>query len=200
MAHAVDAPEDLGALCEWASVLLLGPGLGTGAWSEALFERVLDAGRPRVLDADGLNLLARNPRRLPDDWVLTPHPGEAARLLQTCVAEIQSDRFGAADALRRRYGCWVVLKGGGTLVVGPGSRPPAVCSDGNPGMASGGMGDVLGGVIAAFMAQGWSAGEAAELGVCLHAAAGDRAADAAGERGMLASDLMPYLRRLGNPR
>ncbi len=199
MAHGLDRPEALEELLQWASVLVLGPGLGKGPWGRDLFARALAAERPLVLDADGLGLLAEGAPERRDDWVLTPHPGEAARLLGTCVAEVQADRFAAAEALQRRYGGWVVLKGPGTLVAGPGTRPPAVCSDGNPGMASGGMGDVLAGVIGGLLAQGWAAGEAAELGVCLHAAAADSAARVEGERGMLALDLMPHLRRLGNP-
>ena len=186
-------------LLQRAGTLVLGPGLGTAAWGRRLFEPALACGRPLVLDADGLNLLAGQPGLRRDDWVLTPHPGEAARLLQVCVAEIQQDRFAAAAALQARYGGTVVLKGPGTLVAGPDSVPPAVCSGGNPGMASGGMGDVLSGIVAAFLAQGWTPREAAELGVCLHAAAADSAALAGGERGLLAGDLMPELRQLGNP-
>ena len=160
---------------------------------------MLDRPGPQVLDADALNLLAREKPRRRDDRVLTPHPGEAARLLQSSVEEVQADRFAAVEALQQRYGGTVVLKGAGTLVLGPGQRPVAVCSDGNPGMASGGMGDVLSGVIGGLMAQGWSPEGAAELGVCLHAAAGDAAAATGGERGLLASDLAPFIRRLGNP-
>lgn len=199
MVHAVGRHAELDPVVAHCNVILAGPGLGRAAWGRRLFEQVLAQQRPLVLDADALNLLSEHPGLSRDDWVLTPHPGEAARLLQTCIAEIHADRFAAVEALQRRYGGCVVLKGAGTLVLGSGSRPVAVCSDGNPGMASGGMGDVLAGVIASFMAQGWSFSEAAELGVCLHAAAGDAAARADGERGLLASDLMPYLRRLVNP-
>jgi NAD(P)H-hydrate epimerase len=182
-----------------AGTLVLGPGLGAAAWGRGLFEQALASGRPLVLDADGLNLLAGHSGLRRDDWVLTPHPGEAARLLKVCVAEVQEDRFAAAAALQQRYGGTIVLKGPGTLTAGGDNVPPSVCSDGNPGMASGGMGDVLSGVVAAFMAQGRLPREAAELGVCLHAAAADSASRAGGERGLLASDLMPYLRSLGNP-
>jgi len=133
-----------------------------------------------------------------DDWVLTPHPGEAARLLDSCVAEIQADRFAAVEQLQRRYGGVAVLKGAGTLVASGGDRRPAVCSDGNPGMASGGMGDVLTGVVAGWLAQGQPLAAAAELAVTLHAAAADKAARA-GRRGLLATDLMSHVRRLANP-
>jgi len=199
MVHVAGSKQRLEKLIQRAGVLVVGPGLGTAIWGRDLFEQAIDAERPLVLDADGLNLLAEQPDLRRDDWVLTPHPGEAARLLQVHVAEIYEDRFAAVEALQRRFGGSVVLKGAGTLVAGPGRAPPAVCSDGNPGMASGGMGDVLSGVIASCMAQGWSPEESAQLGVCLHAAAADRAVQVEGERGLLAADLMPHLRRLSNP-
>lgn len=198
MCHGVDAPAQLEPLLQRASVVAVGPGLGRGGWSRGLLERVLATPLPLVVDADALNLLAASPLKR-DDWVLTPHPGEAARLLGTSVAEIQSDRFAAVVRLQQRYGGSVVLKGAGSLVLGPSRRPPGVCSDGNPGMASGGMGDLLTGIIGAFMAQGFEPEQAAGLGVCLHAAAADRAAADGGERGLLASDLMPGIRRLVNP-
>ena len=197
MAHGIDDPARLDPLLRRATHLAVGPGLGREAWGRALFEAALAAGRPLVVDADALHLLAEQPVQR-DDWVLTPHPGEAARLLDTCVAEVQADRFAAAEAIRRRYGGVVILKGAGTLVVSGGDRRPAVCSDGNPGMASGGMGDLLTGVVAGWMAQGKAPAEAAELAVCLHAAAGDKAARA-GRRGLLASDLLSHIRRLANP-
>lgn len=196
MAHAVDGPQALEPLIERASVLAVGPGLGQRAWGHALWLTALDAGKPLVLDADGLNLLAREPRTFSSPAVLTPHPGEAARLLQVSVATIEADRFAAARRLAERCGAVVVLKGAGSLIADPAGHV-AVCPWGNPGMASGGMGDLLTGIIAALLAQGCDAGEAARLGVGLHARAGDRAA-ANGERGLLASDLLPLLRRLGN--
>jgi NAD(P)H-hydrate epimerase len=170
--------------------------LGQGAWGHALWLTALDSDRPLVLDADGLNLLAREPRRFERAAVLTPHPGEAARLLSVEIATVQADRFVAARELARRHGAVVVLKGAGSLIAHPDGRL-AVCPWGNPGMAVAGMGDVLTGVIAALLAQGATAWEAACLGVGLHARAGDAAAEA-GERGLLASDLFDPLRRLGN--
>ncbi len=148
-----------------------------------------------MVDADALNLLAADPSES-DRWVLTPHPGEAARLLRCDTETIQSDRYAAAASLQQRYGGVCVLKGAGTLVAS--SKRVAVCSTGNPGMASGGMGDVLTGVIAGLLAQGLSFVDASELGVWIHGAAGDSAA-AQGERGMLASDLFPHLRHWVNP-
>jgi NAD(P)H-hydrate epimerase len=149
-----------------------------------------------VLDADGLNLLAAGKltgELQRDNWVLTPHPGEAARLLQCATAEIQADRFAAAQALQERYGGVVVLKGYGTLIAG---ADELLLSDyGNPGMASGGMGDVLSGVLGSLLAQQLAPLRATALGVCLHGAAADIAA-AEGQRGLAASDLIPEMRAL----
>ncbi len=196
MVHGVDGAADLHALLERASVLAVGPGLGRGAWSRQLLDAALASAKPQVLDADALNLLAQSPRRLADDCVITPHPGEAARLLGVETATIQSDRFRAARELAARYAAVTVLKGSGSLIAAPDGRV-AVCAWGNPGMASGGMGDVLCGVIAALLAQGLSAWDAACVGVAAHARAGDLAA-ADGERGLLAHDVLPPLRRVLN--
>ena len=197
MVQAVEDADALRAFAARADVLALGPGLGQSAWGRECWETALTLDRPLVLDADALNLLARAPRAL-SDAVLTPHPGEAARLLETSVAQIEADRFAAVEALAARYASVVVLKGAGTLVAGP-RRLTAVIDAGNPGMASGGMGDVLTGVIAGLRAQGLDAFDAACAGALLHAAAGDAAAQEGGERGMLASDLFSYLRRGANP-
>lgn len=195
MARGIGSPEALAPLLERAGVIAVGPGLGNSDWSAALFSRILETGAQLVVDADGLNLLARDPLKR-NDWILTPHPGEAARLLGCTSAEVQKDRFAAANQLRQRYGGTCVLKGCGTVIAASGALP-AVCSEGNPGMASGGQGDVLTGIIAGLLAQDLDPGDAALLGVCLHAAAGDRAARD-GERGLLAGDLVPWLRRLMN--
>lgn len=195
MARGVGSPTELDPLLERASVVALGPGLGQGPWGEALWEAVLASERPLVMDADALNLLARQPA-CRQDWILTPHPGEAARLLGSSAAEVQADRFAAVAELQRRYGGVAVLKGAGTLVQAD-EAPVGVCAAGNPGMASGGMGDVLTGVIAGLLAQGASIREAAELGVWTHGRAADRAA-AAGERGLLAGDVIAALRPLVN--
>jgi NAD(P)H-hydrate epimerase len=196
MAHAVDGPQTLGPMLERASVLALGPGLGRGAWGHALWLTALDAGKPTVLDADGLNLLAREPRVFTTPTVMTPHPGEAARLLGVAVDDVERDRFAAVRELARRYGAVVVLKGAGSLVADADGRLD-VCPWGNPGMASGGMGDLLTGIVAAMLAQGCEPWKAACLAVGLHARAGDIAARQ-GERGLLASDLLDPLRSLGN--
>ena len=192
MVHGVDDPRQLAAQLRACSVIAIGPGIGSDDWALGLWHAALEAGRPLVVDADALRLLAAAPCTR-DDWVLTPHPGEAAALLGSCSAEIAADRFAAAGLVLGRYGGVTVLKGAGTLVCGADQAPLAVCDGGNPGMASAGMGDVLTGMIAGLRAQGLGARDAAEVGVCLHAAAGDRVA-LAGERGMLAGDLVAVLR------
>ena len=197
MVHGVDDASALVRLLGRASVLAVGPGLGQLPWSAGLLDAALTAGKPLVLDADALNLLALAPRTLPPDCVLTPHPGEAARLLGCTTENVEADRFSAALGLAKHTGAVVVLKGAGTLVA-CGSGRIEVCTEGNPGMAAGGMGDVLTGMIAALRAQGFAAWDAARLGVRLHALAGDGAAQAGGERGMIASDLLPYVRMFAN--
>lgn len=196
MAAGVESGDELAPLLGRASVVALGPGLGKAEWGQAVFAAALAAGRPGVLDADALNLLAASPRTLPSGTVLTPHPGEAARLLGIDIEAVQRDRYAAVRALAHRYRAVSVLKGAGSLVAEPGGRV-MVCPWGNPGMASGGMGDVLTGVIAALLAQGLHAWDAANLGVAWHARAGDLAAGAL-PRGLIASDLFDPLRRLAN--
>lgn len=199
MVHPLEDPQALVPLCERADALAVGPGLGRGDWGRALWQALKAIDLPMVVDADALNLTAESP---PDGWndlprVLTPHPGEAARLLGIDALDIEADRFEAAAQLADALGASIVLKGAGTVILGRSHRPPAVCSDGNPGMATAGSGDVLSGVIAAFLAQGLESEEAAEIGVCLHAAAGDRAA-LDGEKGMLAGDILAALRPVAN--
>lgn len=196
MCHGVAGASDLEPLLAHASVIAIGPGLGQGDWGAELLGRLLESGLPLVVDADALNLLALEPAKR-ENWILTPHPGEAARMLGCSTNEIQVDRFKAVRALQERYGGLAVLKGAGTLACAGSGRPIVLCNEGNPGMASGGMGDVLTGVIAALLAQGMGAEEAALSAVCLHAAAGDLAARS-GERGLMATDLLPELRWLLN--
>jgi len=196
MVHAVETTAQLSPLLQRANCIAIGPGLGQSEWSAQLFAMVMETRLPLVVDADALNLLAADPMQR-DNWILTPHPGEAARMLGCKSAEIQADRYTAARNLQGRFGGVIVLKGSGTLIIDA-KQEIAVCDGGNPGMASGGMGDVLTGVIAGLVAQGYALPDAARLGVCVHAAAGDAAAGD-GERGLLAGDLMPWLRRLVNP-
>ena len=193
--HGVASGQELRALIKAASVLLVGPGMGQSGWAQSLLSAVLESPLPLVIDADALNLLAGAPARRPHQ-VLTPHPGEAARLLHQDTAAIQCDRFAAARALTEQYGGTTVLKGAGTVIHADGQLP-VVCAAGNPGMATAGMGDVLAGVIAALIAQGMDISAAAVAGVCTHACAGDAAA-ARGERGMLARDVIAELRGVLN--
>lgn len=195
MCHGIEQPEELQTLMERASVLVLGPGLGRSSWSEAVFAAAIDFDGPLLIDADGLNLLAENPTRSAR-WVLTPHPGEAARLLRTDTQCIQADRFGAAAQIVEQFGGVVALKGAGTIIQAE-AELPELCTTGNPGMASGGMGDVLSGVVGGLLAQGLTPAEATAIGVRVHGEAADRAS-AKGERGLLALDLLPHLRELVN--
>ncbi|MEW8507840.1 MAG: NAD(P)H-hydrate dehydratase [Candidatus Thiodiazotropha sp.] len=196
MVHGITAAEELDELIGRADALVLGPGLGRREWGAMVYGAVHTNRLPTLIDADGLHWLKQQPQRR-DDWILTPHPGEASRLLDCDTTEVESDRFASSEALQQRFGGVVVLKGAGTLVRDGSAQPPSLCSDGNPGMASAGSGDLLSGIIGAFLAQGHAPREAAELGVCLHAAAGDRAA-LDGEIGLLASDLLVEIRTLLN--
>ena len=195
MCHCVGNAEQLSALLDKADVIVIGPGLGQTKWAAELFIAAIKSAKMLIIDADALNLLALVSERH-QNWVLTPHPGEAARLLSCTVTELQQDRYASVAAIQTKYGGIAVLKGAGTLIAGNGEI--AVSTTGNPGMASGGMGDVLAGVIAGLVAQGFSPKDAAQQGVYLHGMAADLAVERVGERGLLASDLMPYLRQLVN--
>ncbi|MGL6259766.1 NAD(P)H-hydrate dehydratase [Vibrio sp. WXL210] len=184
----------------WADALVLGPGLGQGVKADSVCKSVFEhqfmancAGM--VVDADGLNYLANHPRTH-HHWVLTPHPGEAARLLNCSIQEVERDRYAAVAALWQRYRGIIVLKGAGTLIFD--GHTTWVCTQGNPGMATGGMGDVLAGLIGAFIAQGYSLIEATLLGVYIHSSSADVCAEQSGEIGLLASDLIPELRKMIN--
>jgi NAD(P)H-hydrate epimerase len=197
-AGSANIPEDA---LHAASVVAIGPGLGTGEWAQRLFAQFLRLVRgPAVLDADALNLLAREPVRLRADWILTPHPGEAARLLGADTREVQADRLAAVRELHSKYGAVCVLKGAGTLVAsGPeGASELHICDRGNPGMATAGMGDVLTGVTAGLRAQIADSALAARVAVLVHALAGDSAAQG-GQRGLIASDVVAELRGWVNP-
>jgi hydroxyethylthiazole kinase-like uncharacterized protein yjeF len=199
MVRAVERADDLATPLEHADVVAIGPGLGQASWGRVLSKAALAAGKPTVIDADALNLLAaRKSNAVLATTILTPHPGEAARLLSTTTAEVQADRFMAARVLAVNFDAVVVLKGAGTIIAAPG-RTLRIIGAGNPGMAVGGMGDLLTGVIASMWAQGLDAFDAASCGALLHATAGDGAAHAGGERGLLPSDLLPHLRRFANP-
>ena len=201
MVHGVESGQDLEPLLKRPTVLVVGPGLGQSPWGQQLLQKALAADLPTVLDADALNLLAAKHSDIPPhggQWILTPHPGEAARLLETDNASVQRDRVAAIRQLCSDYCAGVILKGAGSLVAVQGDESVAVCPYGNPGMASGGMGDVLSGIVAALLAQGLAVEDAMALACCLHGAAGDWAAQDQGQLGMAATDLLIYLRRLLN--
>ena len=179
-------------LLQQADVIIIGPGLGRDEWANRLLGQVLETVKPKVIDADALTLLAQVEEVKDHNWVLTPHPGEAARLLNEVTDVIQKGRFTACEMIQQQYGGTVILKGSGSLVNSE-NTPVKVCAYGNPGMASAGMGDVLSGVTGALIAQGLDLPTAAELAVMVHARAGDWAADNR-PRGLLASDLFDSIR------
>jgi NAD(P)H-hydrate epimerase len=207
VAGTEDPGMDTAALIARASVLVVGPGLGRSTWGEELLLQCLAAQVaervPLVIDADGLNLLSDkdagqvNLKR--DTWILTPHPGEAARLLDVSLESIKSDRFAAIDALQDKWGGTCLLKGAGSLLKSSFDPDTTfLCNEGNAGMATGGMGDVLAGIIAALVAQGLTPDKALQCAVCVHGEAADMAAAECGQRGLLATDLLPYVRLLLN--
>jgi ADP-dependent NAD(P)H-hydrate dehydratase / NAD(P)H-hydrate epimerase len=195
MCRAVDDAILPVGMLERASVLALGPGLGMGDWGRRIFDAVINRDITKVVDADGLNWLARRGGHAPN-WVLTPHPGEAARLLGITTAQIQADRVTSALRIAAMYGGVCILKGAGTVVTD--GANVNIIDAGNPGMAAGGSGDVLTGVVAALLAQHLDLYDAACAGALAHACAGDIAAER-GERGMLASDVVAALREVVNP-
>ncbi|MCZ7599072.1 MAG: NAD(P)H-hydrate dehydratase [Gammaproteobacteria bacterium] len=196
MVSGVDDGDALTRMGEGRQAIGIGPGLGLDEWAASLLDRALAAGVPMVADADALNLLAAG-RTPPPGTVLTPHPGEAARLLGVGTREISRDRPGSARDIARRYRCVCVLKGCGTVVTD--GDVLYVCDRGNPGMATGGMGDCLTGIITALLGRGLAPLRAAVCGTRLHAAAADLEAAAHGMAGMLATDLLPHLRTLLEP-
>ena len=185
-------------------VLACGPGLGNSLEASELLERAITFDQPLVLDADALNLVASEgnlqvalaSRTTPA--ILTPHPAEAARLLECETREVQADRLAAAHEIAERYHCQVALKGCGTVIATVDGRC-WINSTGNPGMATAGMGDVLTGLILALLAQGWPAVEALLAGVHLHGAAADRlVAEGFGPVGLTAGEVIDAARRLFN--
>lgn len=192
MVHGVSTVQELQPLLSRATVLVIGPGLGQQN-SLDLWLSAIEVDQPMVVDADGLNLLADNPIKK-NNWILTPHPGEAARLLQTDVAAVQQDRLGAAKAIVDKFGGVVVLKGAGTIILDE-NHSPMICPKAIPAMASGGMGDVLAGLLGGLLAQNMTLWHAACLGVITHAEAAEQFGL---ERGLLASDLFPTIVKLLN--
>lgn len=204
-----DVKPDIDSLLNKASAIVVGPGLGRNKWSRELLQlalRVQQAqGTPLIIDADGLHLLAeRAPACTPtkrNNWILTPHPGEASSLLNCSVAEVQSDRFAAVKKLAEIWGGVCLLKGSGSLIHSAVcSSKIYLCTEGNAGMAGGGTGDILSGIVASLVGQGLDLNDALCCAVCIHGEAADLAVANGGERGMVATDLYPYIRQLVNPR
>jgi NAD(P)H-hydrate epimerase len=200
MCRAIHSADEIEALAAAVDVIVIGPGLGRDAWGLMLAEAILGQDKPLVVDADGLNYLAEHWQQR-QQWVLTPHPAEAGRLLGLTTAEIQADRLAAATGIAARYGAVTVLKGACSLVAEVAENNQitvSVCDYGNPGMATGGTGDILAGLIGALIAQFGFSRAIVEAGVLVHALSGDDAATA-GERGLIASDLLPHIRHRVNP-
>ena len=198
MAHAVDSSKSLQTLVKKASVLIIGPGLGQSLWSRKMLNCALKADIPSILDADALNLVARDQIQLNTmnhPYILTPHPKEAARLLNVETVQIQKDRFSAVKKISKKFHAQVLLKGTGSLVCVSNNSTIGVCTAGNPGMATGGMGDVLSGIIGGLLAQGVNQNHCLALATCLHAEAADMAAKGQ-QRSLLPSDLFKTLRLL----
>ncbi|PCJ23866.1 MAG: bifunctional ADP-dependent NAD(P)H-hydrate dehydratase/NAD(P)H-hydrate epimerase [SAR86 cluster bacterium] len=207
-----DESPQLDSVLSKASVIVIGPGLGRSMWGRELLQQALSTQManktPLVIDADALHLLAgknhqgqtsagSNIKR--DNWILTPHPGEAAALLNCSIAEIQADRFLAVRNLNKTWGGVCLLKGSGSLICADQQQSLFLSSEGNAGMASGGMGDVLSGLVASLVAQGLSLEQSLCSAVCIHGEAADLSMEANGQRGMVATDLFPYIRQLVNP-
>lgn len=196
MAHAMHDPNEIDKLIERATVLVVGPGLDKDEWAKRLAEKCFQSTKPLVVDADALGFL---PNYTPREFttIITPHPGEAGRLLGTDSKAVQADRYQAIQDLLRQFNAITILKGANTLIQAPG-EVLKVCDAGNPGMATGGMGDVLSGVIAGLLAQGSEPWHATQMAVLCHAIAGDRASRAHGQRGLVATDLLPHIQDLVN--
>ncbi|MBN9230194.1 MAG: NAD(P)H-hydrate dehydratase [Legionella sp.] len=190
MVVGIKSSRDLHHLLKRATVCVLGPGLGETDWAVDIFSEAITSQLPMIIDASALRLLAEH-SLADDNWILTPHPGEAAALLATNTQQIQHDRFAAASRIQRQYGGVVVLKGCGSIIQT--EQDVYLCTQGNPAMASAGMGDVLSGVIAGLLAQGLSLSESAQVGVYAHAHAGDIIAQRLGGAGLIASDLIETL-------
>lgn len=193
MTVGVSSANQLMGLLEKISVIVIGPGLGEAAWGKSLLSLAANTKQPQVWDADALNQLAKGCVNLPAGSVITPHPGEAARLLGVSTAEVQADRLKVARALSQRFNAVAILKGAGSLIASPDGRV-ARCDQGHPAMATAGLGDVLAGLVGALLAQGMPAYEASCLAVWLHATAGER--QGLSGRGLAASDLIPAIRQL----
>ncbi|WP_420599195.1 NAD(P)H-hydrate dehydratase [Neptuniibacter sp.] len=197
----MESVAELKPLIFKADVVVIGPGLGKNAWAEQMLREVLTQHKKVVLDADALNLMVEKNLLNPgdaEDWIFTPHPGEASRILDKTIPDLLEDRFQTVLELQSKCGGTVILKGAGSLSTG--GSTISLCDKGNPGMAVGGMGDVLSGICGAFMCQGLSAEVAAKMAVYVHAAAADEITAVQGEIGLIPSDLCKVLPRVINKR
>ncbi|GGC58091.1 NAD(P)H-hydrate dehydratase [Marinobacter halophilus] len=195
MVHGVVHGSGLKSLLAKADVLVCGPGMGQSAWGQQMLQQVLASGKPRVLDADALNLMAAREPVAADNHILTPHPGEAARLLGCKVHEIEADRLSAGRRIQKIWGGVVLLKGAGTVVVGDHGQS-SIIAGGNPGMATGGMGDVLSGMIGALMGQMADPERVTVMAAALHLAAADYAAQQVGYMGLTPADVIDAVPRV----
>ncbi len=191
----ISNPDDLKAQLEWCNVIAIGPGLGKSNWSRAVLAAVLSSDKPKVIDADALNILSefsyeKRKKYLDDNCIFTPHVGEASRLIGWESEKINSDRVSVIQKLCKLNGGVNILKGSGTLISD--GKDVVISNTGNPAMASAGMGDVLTGIIAAFIGQGLSFFDAAKCGVYCHGLAGDLAAKNF-ERGITATDVISHI-------
>lgn len=190
MCHAIETATELDTLIKHADVLVIGPGLGNSPWALMLLKAAWHSDKPIIIDAGALDYLKAHPRNN-HNHILTPHPGEAARLLNTDTKKIQHDRPAAVQQLQQQFGGIAILKGADTLIAD--GQDNHRCPFGNPGMASAGSGDVLSGILGALAAQGLTLSQAAQLGVGLHALAGDAAAQTVGTLSLIASDIIEQL-------
>lgn len=192
MAQSVTHGSELQPLIDTASVIVCGPGIGRGAWGQQMLQQVVDSGKPRVLDADALNLMSSRAAQHAEQQVLTPHPGEAARMLGCTVPEVEADRLGAATRLQALHGGVLLLKGAGT-VIASGQGVPLIVSGSNPGMATGGMGDVLAGIIGSLLGQFGDLPLATAMGAALHLESARTASVTRGYMGLLPQDVIEAL-------
>lgn len=195
MSHGVVHGSELAPLLAAATVVVCGPGLGQSAWGQQMLEQVLACNKPQVLDADALNLMANKASVAADNRILTPHPGEAARLLGCTVAEVELDRLSAARKLQSRYGGAILLKGAGTVIASMHGEM-FVVSGSNPGLATGGMGDVLAGIAGGLWAQLTDSTQAVVTAAALHLAAANMATQQFGYMGLQPTDVIDALPRV----
>lgn len=189
--------EEKKDIFENKSVIVIGPGLGKSSWAKSLLKKVLQSDLPKIIDADALNLISemkKSPRL--KNSIITPHVGEAARLLGLSTEEIQLNRETSVKKLHKKFSAIAILKGKNSLIYGENFLH--ICKFGNAGMAVAGMGDVLSGIIAALVAQKLNLKDSAIFAVEIHAKCGDLAAKKQGKIGMMPQDLFSYLPKIIN--